>query len=94
MMKTFKQRFSVWFNRNHRLYGTLWADRLKSVLVEGSGNPLQTMAAYTDLNPVHGFTGAWQREKAQKHPPKVNPMRGTDRGDLAVIQGLRRQVFG
>jgi len=51
-MKTVKQRFSVWYNRNHRRYGTLWADRFKSVLVEGQGNPLQTMAAYIDLNPV------------------------------------------
>lgn len=51
-MKTVKQRFSVWYNRNHQRYGTLWADRFKSVLVEGSGNPLQTMAAYIDLNPV------------------------------------------
>jgi len=51
-MKAVKQRFSVWFNRNHQRYGTLWADRFKSVLVEGQGNPLQTMAAYIDLNPV------------------------------------------
>jgi putative transposase len=51
-MKTVKQRFSVWYNRNHNRYGTLWADRFKSVLVEGSGHPLQTMAAYIDLNPV------------------------------------------
>jgi REP element-mobilizing transposase RayT len=51
-MKTVKQRFSIWFNRNHDRYGTLWADRFKSVLVEGRGNPLQTMAAYIDLNPV------------------------------------------
>ena len=51
-MKTVKQRFSVWYNRNNRRYGTLWADRFKSVLVEGQGNPLQTMAAYIDLNPV------------------------------------------
>ena len=51
-MKTVKQRFSVWYNRNHGRYGTLWADRFKSVLVEGVGNPLQTMAAYIDLNPV------------------------------------------
>ena len=52
-MKTLKQRFSIWYNRNHdgRL-GTLWMDRFKSVLVEGAGNPLQTMAAYIDLNPV------------------------------------------
>ena len=210
-MKTVKQRFSVWFNRTHRRYGTLWADRFKSVLVESSGNPLQTMAAYIDLNPVRagivedpkeyrfcgyaeavagekkakfglafiwadsrklkrmkdgshsfkevlaahrmlifgkgshpwthkgklidhdaavkvlekqegqlpkavilrcrvryftdgailgsaefvrGFTGAWQREKGRKYPPKVSSMRGADWGDLTVIQGLRRQVFG
>ena len=210
-MKTIKQRFSVWFNRTHQRYGTLWADRFKSVLVEGSGNPLQTMAAYIDLNPVRagmvedpkdyrfcgyaeavagegkaqlglafiwsdsiklkqmkdgshaldevlsahrmlifgkgsspwthkgklidhkiaanvlekqqgqlpktvllrcrvryftdgailgsvefvrGFTGTWQRQKGRKYPPKVNLMQGTDWGDLAVIQGLRRQVFG
>ncbi|CAA6690339.1 MULTISPECIES: transposase [unclassified Lentimonas] len=204
-MKALKQRFSVWFNRNHQRYGTLWADRFKSVLVEGQGNPLQTMAAYIDLNPVRagivkdpkdyrfcgyaeavahstssgqagaaarglvaiwtdrgakridsalqahrslifgkrgadaglpemtrqqalkvldadgqlpkaamlrcrvryftdgailgsaefvrGFTGAWQMERGRKHPPKVNAMRG-DWGGLAVIQGLRKQVFG
>ena len=51
-MKSVKQRFSVWFNRSHKRYGTLWAERFKSVLVEGKGNPLQTMAAYIDLNPV------------------------------------------
>ena len=210
-MKTVKQRFSVWFNRTHKRYGTLWADRFKSVLVEGSGNPLQIMAAYIDLNPVRacivedpkeyrfcgyaeavagekraklglafiwadsmklkkmkdgshafdealsahrmlifgkgshpwthkgklidhetavkvlekqqgqlpktvllrcrvryftdgailgsaefvrGFTGAWQREKDRKYPPKVNSMQGADWGDLAVIQSLRRKVFG
>jgi REP element-mobilizing transposase RayT len=199
-MKTVKQRFSVWYNRNNRRYGTLWADRFKSVLVEGVGNPLQTMAAYIDLNPVRaglvddpkdyrfcgyaeavagvvgakrglihvwgdhgvkridsalrahrslifgkrasdpglsemtreqalkvldredgelpksvmlrcrvryftdgailgsaefvrGFTIGWQMDRGRKHPPKVNAMRGSDWGGLAVIQGLRRQVF-
>ena len=43
---------------------------------------------------VHGFVGAWQRERERKYPPKVSSMRGTDWGDLAVIQSLRRQVFG
>ena len=52
-MKTLKQRFSIWYNRNHdKRLGTLWTERFKSVLVEGSGNPLQTIAAYIDLNPV------------------------------------------
>lgn len=52
-MKTLKQRFSIWYNRNHgKRMGTLWMDRFKSVLVEGEGNPLLTMAAYIDLNSV------------------------------------------
>ncbi|NBB77851.1 MAG: transposase [Verrucomicrobia bacterium] len=51
-MKTLKQRFSIWFNHHHERFGTLWAERFKSVLVEGEANPLQTMAAYIDLNPV------------------------------------------
>lgn len=51
-MKAVKQRFSVWYNRSHGRFGTLWAERFKSVLVEGRGNPLQTMAAYIDLNPL------------------------------------------
>ena len=52
-MKTLKQRFSIWYNRNHnKRLGTLWMERFKSVLVQGAGNPLHTMAAYIDLNPV------------------------------------------
>jgi len=206
-MKAVKQRFSIWYNRNHDRYGTLWADRFKSVLVEGEGNPLQTMAAYIDLNPVRagivkdpkdyrfcgyaeavagaermrrglsrvwgdhvgrghsreatheqalqahrslifgkraaepglpemtraqalkvlneedgrlpkasalrcrirymtdgailgseefvrGFVSSWQTEKGRRHPPKVNRLRGADWGGLAVIQGLRRDIFG
>lgn len=200
-MKTVKQRFTTWYNKSHQRYGTLWADRFKSVLVQGEGNPLQTMAAYIDLNSVRaglvedpkdyrfcgyaeavagvaearrgliqiwsdygakrsglalqahrmlifgkhasgaglsdltrkralkvldredgqlpkaailrcrvryftdgailgsaefvrGFVDVWQVERGRKHPPKVNAMRGSDWGDLAVIQSLRRQVFG
>jgi hypothetical protein len=51
-MKLLKQRFSIWFNRTHERKGTLWSERFKSVLVEGRGNILSTMAAYIDLNPV------------------------------------------
>jgi hypothetical protein len=51
-MKLLKQRFSIWFNRTHGRFGTLWAERFKSVLVEGDGNILQTIAAYIDLNCV------------------------------------------
>jgi REP element-mobilizing transposase RayT len=51
-MKLLKQRFSVWYNRTHNRYGTLWAERFKSVLVEPSGRLLETLAAYIDLNAV------------------------------------------
>ena len=51
-MKELKQRFSIWYNRNHNRYGTLWAERFKSVLIEGSAACLKTVAAYIDLNPV------------------------------------------
>ena len=51
-MKLLKQRFSIWFNKTHRRFGTLWAERFKSVLVEAKRHILQTMAAYIDLNAV------------------------------------------
>ena len=200
-VKTLKQRFSVWFNQTHGRFGTLWAERFKSVLVEGRGNALETVAAYIDLNPVRAgrvddpkdyrFCGyaeavagssraiwglrcvhvdepgaaealaahrmllfgkgasshresdarvdaatadrvlnrekgelprtavlrcrvryftdgailgstefvrdhltSWQERRGRKYPPKAHPLEGSDWGDLAVIQGLRRNVFG
>lgn len=51
-VKEIKERFSRWFNKRRGRRGTLWMDRFKSVLVEGKGEALRTMAAYIDLNPV------------------------------------------
>ena len=51
-MKELKQRFSIWYNHSHSRYGTLWAERFKSVLVENTATALRTVAAYIDLNPV------------------------------------------
>ena len=51
-MKLVKQRFSIWFNKSHQRFGTLWAERFKSVLVETEKRVRQTMAAYIDLNSV------------------------------------------
>jgi REP element-mobilizing transposase RayT len=50
-MKTLLQRFTRWFNREHKRRGTLWEERYKSVIVQ-SGVAARTMAAYIDLNPV------------------------------------------
>lgn len=51
-MKLLKQRFTQWFNHQRGRTGTLWEERFKSVLVEGAGHALASMAAYIDLNPV------------------------------------------
>jgi hypothetical protein len=58
-MKEVKQKFSAWFNLSHGRTGTLWEDRFRSVLVEGTGGSsadglsgLLAVAAYIDLNPV------------------------------------------
>ena len=51
-VKDLKQRFTRWYNRENNRKGTLWEDRFKSVLVEGSERALLTMAAYIDLNPI------------------------------------------
>jgi putative transposase len=51
-MKLLKQRFTRWFNKSHQRFGTLWAERFKSVLLEGRGQVSRVVAAYIDLNPV------------------------------------------
>ncbi len=51
-VKEIKERFSRWFNKRRGRRGALWMDRFKSVLVEGKGEALRTMAAYIDLNAV------------------------------------------
>ena len=51
-MKLLKQRYTQWFNSQKGRKGTLWEERFKSVLVDGCGEALATMAAYIDLNPV------------------------------------------
>ena len=51
-MKELKQRFSRWFNRHTGRFGTLWAERFSSTLVEETTATLHTVASYIDLNPV------------------------------------------
>ena len=51
-MGELKQRFSRWYNRRHERFGTLWAERFKSVVVEDQPGSLEAVAAYIDLNPV------------------------------------------
>ena len=50
--KELKQRFSRWYNKRMERFGTLWAERFTSVVVEDSTAALRTVAAYIDLNPI------------------------------------------
>lgn len=51
-MGLLKQRFTQWYNGRRGRKGTLWEERFKSVVVDGAGEALATMAAYIDLNAV------------------------------------------
>lgn len=51
-MKELKQRFSTWYNKMQDRFGTLWAERFKSLLVEDQPAAIQAVAAYIDLNSV------------------------------------------
>lgn len=50
--KALKQQFSVWYNSEHNRKGTLWEERFRSVLIEGSRAALMNVAAYIELNAV------------------------------------------
>ena len=50
-IKELKGQFAQWYNQRHDRYGVLWAERFKSVLLEG-GEALAAVAAYIELNPV------------------------------------------
>ncbi len=51
-MKTFKQKYTQSYNKRHGRRGTLWEERFKSILVQGSRHVLLAMATYIDLNAV------------------------------------------
>lgn len=52
-IKELKGGFAQWYNRRHNRFGVFWAERFKSLLVEG-GRAVRAVAAYIDLNPVRG----------------------------------------
>ena len=51
-IKTLKQRYTQSYNNRNDRKGTLWEERFKSVMIEGTEHALSTMAAYVDLNAV------------------------------------------
>jgi hypothetical protein len=50
--KLLKMRFSIWYNHTNKRFGTLWAERFKSLLVQEEGKGLRNVAVYLELNSV------------------------------------------
>ncbi|HCN30440.1 MAG TPA: chemotaxis protein CheW [Verrucomicrobiales bacterium] len=91
-VKEVKERFSRWFNKRRGRKGTLWMDRFKSVLVEGKGEPLHTMAAYIDLNPVRA--GLVEDPKDYRWCGYGEAMGGSQRARRGLAKVTGRPVDG
>jgi len=57
-LKELKEGFSRWFNQVHDRFGTLWAERFKSVLYPNCLWMITLLAAYVDLNGVRAGLAA------------------------------------
>lgn len=87
-MKLVKQRFSIWYNKTHGRFGTLWAERFKSTLVEPEDRVLQTMAAYVDLNAVRaGLTADPMNYRFCGYAEAVAGNRAAQAGIQSVVGG-------
>ena len=91
-VKEVKERFSRWFNKRRGRRGTLWMDRFKSVLVEGKGEPLLTMAAYIDLNPVRA--GLVKDPKDYRWCGYAEALGGSRRAQRGLCKALGKPVDG
>ncbi len=91
-VKEVKERFSRWFNKRRGRRGTLWMDRFKSVLVEGQGEPLRTMAAYIDLNPVRA--GLVKDPKDYRWCGYAEALGGSRRAQRGLCKALSKPVDG
>ena len=82
-MKELKQRFSRWYNQTHHRFGTLWAERFKSLLVEDQSEALRTMAAYVDLNAVRA--GLAQDPKDHRYCGYAQALAGEARAQAGLL---------
>ena len=89
-IKEVKERFSRWFNKRRGRRGTLWMDRFKSILVEGRGEALRTMAAYIDLNPVRA--GLTNDPKDYRWCGYAEALSGSRRAQRGLCKAVARPV--
>jgi len=89
--KTLKQRFTQSYNARHQRTGTLWNERFKSILVQGSEQALSAIAAYIDLNPLRaGLVGDPKDYRFSGYGEAVAGSRRARRGIRSVIRSLGR----
>jgi putative transposase len=91
-VKEVKERFSRWFNKRRGRRGTLWMDRFKSVLVDGKGEALRTMAAYIDLNPVRA--GLVKDPKDYRWCGYAEALGGSRRAQRGLCKAIGKPVDG
>ncbi|MBL9132489.1 MAG: chemotaxis protein CheW, partial [Verrucomicrobiaceae bacterium] len=80
------------FNKRRGRKGTLWMDRFKSVLVEGKGEALRTMAAYIDLNPVRA--GLVKDPKDYRWCGYAEALGGSRRAQRGLCKAIGKPVDG
>jgi putative transposase len=81
--KELKGGYAQSYNRRHRRYGVLWADRFKSVLLEG-GRAVRAISAYIELNPVRA--GLCEDPKEYRYCGYAEAM---VRGSEVALEGIR-----
>jgi len=93
-MRMFKQRFALWFNAYHKTFGTLWAERFTSVVIEGRGEALLAVCAYVDLNPVRAGIVADPREYRWSGYGEAVGGRSAPRRGIEGVTGARSGDWG
>ena len=81
-IKELKGRFAQGYNQRHHRYGVLWAERFKSVLLEG-GRAVAAVATYIDLNPVRA--GLCEDPKDYRYCGYAEALA---KGTAAALEGL------
>jgi REP element-mobilizing transposase RayT len=107
-MKTVKHRFAVWYNKSHKRFGHLWAERFTSTIIEGNHHyALQVVSAYVDLNPVRAgmvrdpkdYRWSGYGEAVATGGKMLEGLRsvlsdGDKLDDVAVLASYRMKLFG
>jgi putative transposase len=81
--KELKGGFAQGYNRRHKRYGVLWADRFKSVLLE-EGRAVTAIGAYIELNPVRA--GLCEDPKEYRYCGYAEAM---SEGSEIALEGIR-----